>query len=131
MNFTMYIPCLQTYYTIISCVYFFNSNFLVSKSINAENNLKIANDSEKFPNLHTTQPMWCTAYRKSFEIKLKYESRMYSNSCSFTHNILKLLRRLSGFSTSYVTTCSKSSQTFSIASMYDNMTYVQVSGFME
>lgn len=126
MNFTMYIPCLQTYYTIISCVYFFNSNFLVSKSINAENNLKIANDSEKFPNLHTTQPMWCTAYRKSFEIKLKYV--VYSNSCSFTHNILKLLRRLSGFSTSYVT---KSSQTFSIASMYDNMTYVQVSGFME
>ena len=38
MNFTMYIPCLQTYYTIISCVYFFNSNFRVSKSINAENN---------------------------------------------------------------------------------------------
>jgi hypothetical protein len=91
MNFTMYIPCLQIYYTIISCVYFFNSNFLIWKSINAENNLKIGNDSEKFRDLHMTQPMWCSAYTKSFEIKLKYESRMHSNSCSFTRNILKLL----------------------------------------
>jgi len=36
LNFTMYISCLQTYYIIISCAYFFNSNFLVSKLINAE-----------------------------------------------------------------------------------------------
>ena len=67
--------------------------------------------------------MWCSAYRKSFEIKLKYESWIYSNSYSFTHNSVKLLRRLFGFYTSYVTTCSKSFQAFSMASMYDNMTY--------
>jgi hypothetical protein len=62
-------------------------------------------------------------------IKLKYESRIYSNSYSFAHNSLKLLRRLFGFYTSYKATYSKSSQTFFMASMYDNMTYVQVSGF--
>jgi hypothetical protein len=32
--------------------------------------IKIGKYSEKFPNVDTTQPMWCTAYRKSNQTQI-------------------------------------------------------------